>query len=79
MSVIEGFLEQARARRRRVVLPEGGDPRVLAAARRLQDEGIAQPVLIDEGDAEGVASAHGVDLRDLTRVNRARTLLDASV
>ncbi len=29
-----------------VVLPEGNDPRIIAAARRLRDESIAQPILL---------------------------------
>ena len=45
------ILETARARIRgrgfRVVFPEGGDERIVAAARRLEDEGLAQPVLLD--------------------------------
>jgi phosphate acetyltransferase len=40
------LLERARARRARVVLPEGGDARVLAAADRLRREGIAEPIVI---------------------------------
>jgi phosphate acetyltransferase len=32
---------------KRLVLPEGGDERIRAAARRIEAEGIAQPVLLD--------------------------------
>ncbi len=46
----EAFLanlkSRARERRRSIVFPEGSDPRVIAAAVRLQHEGVAQPVLI---------------------------------
>jgi phosphate acetyltransferase len=54
-SIIEELRQRARRRPRRVVLPEAGDARVAAAARRLLDEGIATPVLV--GDAPTLASA----------------------
>ena len=39
--------ERARRRRGRIVLPETGDERIVEAARRLKDEGIAEPILPD--------------------------------
>jgi len=62
-SPIESVLRAARAHPRRIALPEADDPRVLAAARRLVDEGLARPVLV--GAPEGVRAAartHGVAL-----------------
>jgi len=53
--VIEPFIAQARKQRRTVVLPEGGDPRVAAAARRIVDEQIAQPVVL--GTPQEIAQA----------------------
>jgi phosphate acetyltransferase len=46
------LLERARARRARVVLPEGGDARVVAAAERLRHEGVAEPILLGPGHLE---------------------------
>src|SRR4051812_16684783 len=43
--VLERLLERARANPRRIVLPETGDERVVAAARRLEAEGLAHPIL----------------------------------
>jgi phosphate acetyltransferase len=63
MSVVDGFFETARKRRLTVVLPEGEDPRILAAARRLKDDGLAEPVVL------GAAADAGVDLRGLTLVD----------
>ena len=67
MDVIERLVERAKARPRTVALPEGGDARVLRAARRLHDEGIARPVLVGEragleaaADAAGVSSLDGI-------------------
>lgn len=52
MSFRAELLERARARRARVVLPEGGDARVVAAAERLRREGIAEPILLGPGHLE---------------------------
>ena len=63
MDIAERLIAQAKERKRRVALPEGGDARILQAARRLHDEGIARPVLIGARDAlEEVAAAAGVSL-----------------
>ena len=46
--------ERVRALRplRRIVFPEGDDPRVIEAAERLKRDGLVQPILIRAGDAE---------------------------
>jgi phosphate acetyltransferase len=57
----------ARTARRRVVFAEGDDPRVIAAARRLKEEGLAEPVLITRNavpDIETVDPASSPRLRD---------------
>lgn len=50
---IRGIIESAKAKRRRIVLPEGEDERVLEAAHIVNSEGIADVVLL--GDVEGIA------------------------
>jgi phosphate acetyltransferase len=73
MDQIDRFLDTARRRNRKVVLPEGEDARILAAARRLKDEGLAVPILI--GSADGVrtvAAGAAVDCRDIEIVDPAR-------
>ena len=47
MDVLERLFERARRTRRRIVLPETGDERIVEAARRLKDEGLAEPILPD--------------------------------
>ncbi|MGQ0545864.1 MAG: phosphate acyltransferase, partial [Betaproteobacteria bacterium] len=55
MDPLDRLLERARARRPRIVLPESGDERIVEAARRLKNQGIAEPVLPDpEKDQETV-------------------------
>ncbi len=45
--ILERFFERARKRRGHIVLPETGDDRIVEAARRLQREGLAEPILPD--------------------------------
>ncbi|MEO8203107.1 MAG: phosphate acyltransferase [Betaproteobacteria bacterium] len=47
MDVVAQCVAKIRGRGLRVVLPEGGDERIVAAAKRLQDEGIAVPIVLD--------------------------------
>ncbi|MDE0048992.1 MAG: phosphotransacetylase [Rhodospirillales bacterium] len=63
MDVVARLIARAKERRRAIVLPEGDDARVLQAARRLQDEGIARPVLVGaRSTLEETAAAAGVSL-----------------
>jgi phosphate acetyltransferase len=54
--VIEKLKTRARLTRRRIVFAEGDDERVIEAARRLKQEGLADPVLISKGTALGLES-----------------------
>jgi len=49
VNTLEALFERARRKRRRIVLPETGDERIVAAARRLRDEGLAEPLLPSPG------------------------------
>jgi len=49
MTFRQELVERAKGRGARILLPEGGDPRVQAAARRLESEGILEPILIGPG------------------------------
>ena len=46
MDVVARFLDRARGKNARVVLPDGQDTGVLTAARRLVDQGIARPIVL---------------------------------
>ena len=79
MDIVERLIAQAKQHRRIVVLPEGDDPRILQAARRLHDEGIARPVLIGaRGALERAAVAAAVSLDPIESVAPAESdALDA--
>ena len=70
MDIIERLVERAKAHRRSVALPEGGDTRIVRAARRLHDGGIARPVLVGErAGLEASAAAAGVSLDGIESVS----------
>lgn len=58
---LDGIGDRARANRQRIVLPEGHDPRTLAAAIRLRKEERVDPVILGPVDAvrEGLDRAGG--------------------
>ena len=59
------LLDTARANRKRIVLPEGDDDRILKAAGRLLQRSVADlTILGDEAQVRGRAAELGVDLSD---------------
>jgi phosphate acetyltransferase len=72
--VVEACIAQARAKVRRLVFPEGYDERIVAAARRLKDGGIAAPVLLGSDAEIGAAAARaGVSLDGLPTLDPERS------
>lgn len=70
MGVIETICARARANVKRIVLPEGDDPRTVEAAARLHAEGLAQPVLLGRADRiRAVAAERGVGVAGLELVD----------
>lgn len=62
--------ERARADRRRIVLPEGTEPRVLQAASTVVKRGIADIILLGDPEMIGVAAAQAeVDITGMTIVD----------
>ena len=61
MELLDRLFDIARRGDRKIVLPEGDDARIVAAAVRLKSEKIAQPILLGTADAIGKAAA-GVPL-----------------
>src|SRR5260370_17511687 len=56
VAFLAGQVERVRQlkTRKRIVFPEGCDPRVLSAAKKLAGEGLGQPILI--GDDKNISS-----------------------
>lgn len=83
--VVKRCIELAKAHKRRVVLPEGDDPRVQAAAAQLQREQIADPILL--GNAAAIqaglntldASASQITVLDQQQCRQDTALIDALV
>ena len=70
MDLLEQFIAKAKGKDQAVVLPEGGDARVLRAARRLVDEGIATPVLLGtRAELAAAAGRAGVSLDGIGTVD----------
>ena len=71
MDVIQPLIAKAKESPRRVVLPEGADGRILEAARRLKDDGIAEPILLGPGAVDGISCIDPETSEDLDRFAEA--------
>jgi phosphate acetyltransferase len=70
MGPVERCFAIARRRHLKIVLPEGEDARILAAARGLIDREIADPIVLGAPDAIAkAASAAGVDLQAIELID----------
>ena len=77
MSVLEDCFARIRGRGLRVVMPEAHDERIVAAARRLRDEGLAEPILLDGSLSPERVDAYAqlyVRTRPQSHLNVARRL-----
>ena len=70
MSLIDLVKIKARADIKKIVLPEGDEPRTVKAARIIKDDQLAVPVLLGNREAiEKVASESGVDLTGIETID----------
>ena len=66
MDLLDRLFDIARQRNRKIVLPEGGDARIVSAAARLKAEKLAQPVLLGTIDAlRTIADDQKVSLEEI--------------
>ncbi len=66
MQFLDSLLHKARAHRQTIVLVEGEDPRIITAAGRARDNGIANCVLVGDPSAiKRQADDLGIDLSDI--------------
>jgi malate dehydrogenase (oxaloacetate-decarboxylating)(NADP+) len=64
--VMRGLINRAMQSPKRIVFPEGVEPKIIRAARIVEDEGIAHPILLGNRKAiEDAASAINVSLDDI--------------
>ncbi|MBR4613853.1 MAG: phosphotransacetylase [Kiritimatiellae bacterium] len=85
MNFLETVFPKAQAANRRIVLPEGHDPRVIAAAIKIKDQKIATPiVLATKAELEAAETkvgdslaAHGIEAIDYTQSPLAADLAAA--
>lgn len=67
MSVLQQFRDKAKSLKRRVVYPEGEEPRSILAAKTVVAEGIAQVILVgDAAKIAALAKEHQLDLSKVT-------------
>ena len=70
MHIIESCVARARRSCKRLVLPEGHDERIVRAARRLLDDGIARPILLGSPDeVRAAAQRAGVALDGISVID----------
>lgn len=70
MDIIQKLIDRAKSRNQCLVLPEGSDDRIIIAARRLADEGIAAPIVLGTPDELNASAARtGVSLRGIGTVD----------
>ena len=62
MNIVEKFIQNAQHKPARLVYPEAKDPRILEAAVKVYEQGIAQPILIGDPNEVG-AIAKGLNLQ----------------
>jgi len=55
MDIVKSFAEKVKGRGFSVVLPEGSDERIIQAARKIKDQGLAEPIVL--GKSEKVEAA----------------------
>ncbi len=74
MDILERFYADARRRDQAVVLPEGEDARVIAAACQLADQRIARPILLGSTEViRATAAEAGVDVQGITLIDPAES------
>lgn len=76
VAFMRGQMERVRrmSGRKKIVFPEGSDPRVLEAAARLAREGLAQPILIGRPPAGAPAGFSYVCSKDSPRTEKYAAL-----
>lgn len=67
MNLIEEIRAKARANLKKIVLPEGDEPRTIAAAEIIRREGIAEPILLTKDSLAEKAETYAAHLYELRK------------
>jgi len=74
MDAISVIKENARKKKRRVVLPESTEPRMIEATQKILDQGIAAVTLVgDKAEVSKLASEHGLDLGNVELIDPSKS------
>ena len=74
MDVIDKIKEKAKAKRKKVVLPEGTEARMIQATKKILDEGLAQVTLLGDGEQiKKLALSDDLDLSKVTVIAPANS------
>jgi malate dehydrogenase (oxaloacetate-decarboxylating)(NADP+) len=72
--IMRGIINRAVRDPKRVVFPEGEEPKIIRAARMIADEGIASPILLGQRSTiERIAEENHISLRDLVIEDPAKS------
>jgi malate dehydrogenase (oxaloacetate-decarboxylating)(NADP+) len=72
--IMRGIINRAVRDPKRVVFPEGEEPKIIRAARMIADEGIASPILLGQrATIERLAEENHIALRDITIEDPAKS------
>jgi malate dehydrogenase (oxaloacetate-decarboxylating)(NADP+) len=70
--LMRGIINRAVGDPKRVVFPEGEEPKIMRASRQLVDEGIASPILLGQRSViERISTENHISLRDIAIVDPA--------
>lgn len=76
MNPFDDIIDKARSAPKRIVLPEGEDVRVIEAAARAVETGVAIPILLgDAGKVREIAEKNGFDLKEVEVIDVASSQL----
>ncbi|MBN1794450.1 MAG: phosphate acetyltransferase [Candidatus Omnitrophica bacterium] len=80
MGLIQAIKEQARSSPKRIVFPEGNDPRVLTASQEIVKEGFCVPVVLgNQDEVRRVADAYSVSLSHIEVIDPLTLLAESDV
>ena len=70
--IMRGIINRATRDPKRIVFPEGEEPKIIRAARQLVEEGISSPILLGQRSViERIGSENHISLRDIAIVDPA--------